>query len=309
MYVSAGLFGIVAAVSALAWQHNDPPSNDPFGDVKIQKLAEGYHFLDSPVWTPERRLLFTEPASNTIHVWQPGQRPEPKVADSNGARGLTFDAQERLYICESRARRVVRLDKKGKREVIAERWEGKRLNGPNDIVTRKDGHVYFTDSAFGAAAVAARELNFSGIFHITPKGELHLVAKWTAGRPNGLAISPNGRHLYVSDADQRRIVVFDLDRGGAATNERPFITGLRGVPGGVRCDEKGNLYIASKGISIYDAQGKHLRDFEMPEASTNLAFGENDLQSLFVSTQTSIYRVRVPYQGYVSYLNAPASAQ
>lgn len=285
------------------------PSGDAFGDVSIVKLAEGYRYLDSPVWTPERRLLFSEPSTNTIHVWNPGHKPEPQVSDSNGARGLTFDAQDRFYLCESRARRVVRLDKKGRREVLAEKWDGKRLNGPNDIVTRKDGQVYFTDAAFGSAAVAARELDFSGIYHINPRGELQLVAKWKNGRPNGIAISPNGRHLYVSNADERKIVVFDIDKSGGATNERVLIAKTRGVPAGLRADEKGNLYVASKGVSIYDAQGKHLRDFELPEPATNLTFGEGDLQSLFVSTQTSIYRVRVPYQGFVSYLNPPASPQ
>ncbi|BDC50829.1 gluconolactonase [Bryobacterales bacterium F-183] len=306
MYVSAGLAGLLAAVSLFAWQQD----NDPFGDVKIQKLAEGYRYLDSPLWTPERRLLFTEPATNTIHIWNPGHKPEPQVTNSNGARGITFDAQDRFYICESRARRVVRLDKKGKRDVLAERWEGKRLNGPNDIVVRKDGNVYFTDAAFGSAAVGARELDFHGIYGITPKGELQLIAKWKTGRPNGIALSPQGRHLYVSNSDERKIVAFDLDKNGAATNERTLISGIKGgVPGGIRCDEKGNLYVASKGLTIYDAQGKHLRDFPLPEAATNMGFGEGDLMSLFVSTQTSIYRVRLPYQGYVPYLNPPQAAQ
>lgn len=308
MYLS----GLLAAVSLAAWQppQQDPASStDPFGDVKIQKLAEGYRSLTGPVWTPERRLLFSETGTSTIHVWNPGHKPEPQLTNSNGARGLTFDAQDRFYICESQARRVIRLDKKGKREVLAEKWEGKRLNGPNDIVTRKDGHIYFTDAAFGPTAVAARELDFSGIYHLNPKGDLQLIAKWKTGRPSGIAVSSNGRHLYVSNADERKIIAFDLDRSGAATNERVLIEKTRGVPGGIRCDEKGNLYIASKGISIFDGQGKHLRDFELPEATTNLAFGEGDLQSLFVSTQTSIYRVRVPYQGAVSYLNAKPSPQ
>ena len=124
-------------------------------------------------------------------------------SNSNGASGNTFDAQGRLYTCESHLRRVTRADKKGKVEVIAEKYQGKRLNAPNDIVVRKDGQIYFTDPAFGNQE-DSRELDFFGVYHISRRGELDLVAK-PKGRPNGIALSPNGNILYVTNSDERNI--------------------------------------------------------------------------------------------------------
>ena len=289
----------LAGVSAAA-QDQDPTD---FFDLRIERLASGFRFVDGPVWTPDRRLLFSELPSNTIYVWQPGQKIEPLRANLNGAQGLTFDTQERFYICESRSRRLVRQDKKGRIEILAEKWEGKRLNGPNDVVVRKDGNVYFTDSVFGAAS-EKRELDFNGVFRAGPKGELEVIAKWK-GRPNGIAISPNGKILYVTNSDERKIVAFDLDKAGAASNERVLVKNIHGVPGGLRCDMKGNLYVAATGLSIYESDGKLIRDVELSDSPSNLAFGEADLQSLFVTTRHFVYRIRMPIKGWVPYL-APA---
>ncbi len=271
-----------------------------FFDLKIEKMGGGYRFADGPVWTPDRRLLFAEVPSNTIYVWNPGQKIEALRGDSNGAQAITFDSQGRMYICESKGKRLVRVDKKGAMEVLAEKWEGKKLNGPNDVVVRKDGNVYFTDSVFGSA-YEKRDLEFNGVFRITPKGELQAIAKWK-GRPNGIAISPNGNRLYVANSDERTVVEFDLDKAGAAANERVLAKGIHGVPGGIRCDTKGNLYVAAAGISIHAPDGKLIREVELSEGPSNLAFGENDLQSLFVTTRRSVFRVRVPYKGWVPYL-------
>lgn len=290
---------LVAAVAAFAALGQDPdPTN--FFDLRIERLASGFRYAEGPVWTSDRRLLFTELPSNTIYVWQPGQKVELLRSNSNGALGLTFDSQERFYVCESKSRRLVRQDKKGKIEILAEKWEGKRLNGPNDVVVRRDGNVYFTDSAFGAAN-EKRELDFNGVFRVGPKGELAVIAKWK-GRPNGIAISPNGKILYVTNSDERKIVEFDLDKAGAATNERMLVKGIHGVPGGVRCDQKGNLYVAATGLSIYAPDGKLIRDVELSDSPSNLAFGEADLQSLFVTTRHFVYRIRMPIKGWVPYL-------
>lgn len=298
---------VIAWIGALALaaqaSHNEP--GQEFFDLRIERMAGGYRFADGPVWTPDKRLLFTELPTNTIYQWIPGQKIEPLRNESNGAQGLTFDVQDRLYICESRARRVVRQDKKGKIEVLAEKWEGKRLNGPNDIVVRKDGNVYFTDSVFGSA-LGKRELDFNGVFHITPKGELNAVVRWKHARPNGITLSPNGKVLFISNSDERKIVMFDLDKNGAATNERVFTSAISGVPGGIRCDEKGNVYVAANGVQIFTHEGKKIRDIELAESPSNLAFGEGDLQTLFVTTHRALYRIRVPYKGSLPYFSVPA---
>lgn len=292
-------------VGAALAQNPTPTSGDDFMELRIERLAGGYRYADGPVWTPEKKLLFTELPTNTIYQWIPGQRVEPMVQNPGGPLGLTYDVQERLYICESKGRRIVRMDKKGKQEVLAEKWEGKRLNGPNDIVVRKDGNVYFTDSVFGSA-LAKRELDFNGVFHISPKGELAVIAKWKQSRPNGVALAPNGRILYVSSSDDRKIVAFDLDRNGAASNERVFVSNVTGVPGGLRTDDKGHVFVAASVIGIYAADGRKIRDVELADQPSNLAFGEGDLQTLFVTTRRSVYRIRVPHRGYVSYWSLPA---
>jgi gluconolactonase len=289
---------IAGLIAATAIAQDDFPKD--FYDLKIERMGGGYRFADGPVWTPDRKLLFAEVPSNTIYVWNPGQKIEPLRGNSNGAQAMTFDLQGRLYTCESKARRLIRLDKKGAVEVLAEKWEGKRLNGPNDVVVRKDGNVYFTDSVFGSA-YEKRELDFNGVYRIGPKGEYQAIAKWK-GRPNGIAISPSGSKLYVTNSDERTIVEFDLDKAGVATNERILTKGIHGVPGGIRCDTKGNLYVAAAGISIHSPDGKLIREVELSGGASNLAFGENDLQSLFVTTRHFLFRVRVPYKGWVPYL-------
>jgi gluconolactonase len=206
----------------------------------------------------------------------------------------------RLYICEFRQRRVTRTLKNGKTEVLASRFDGKRLNAPNDIIVRRDGHVYFTDPAFGAQQ-DARELDFYGVFHITPKGELELVARWKT-RPNGVTLSPNGRTLYVSDSDQRLVRAYDLDGKGVASNERVVVEKISGVPDGIRTDEKGNLYVAAKAVYVYSLpNARLLGEIPVGETPSNIAFGDPDLETLFITARTSVYRVRLGVKGALQY--------
>ena len=270
-----------------------------FSDLKIERVAAGYAFTEGPVWSREGFLLFSDYPSNRIIKLAPGEKPAVFRENSNGANGNTYDAQGRLYTCEGRTRRVVRMDKKGKIEVLAERWEGKRLNAPNDIVVRRDGHVWFTDPAFANQA-DGRELNFYGIYHITPKGQLELLAK-TKGRPNGVTLSPNGRILYVADSDDRLIRAWDVDRNGAASGERVFASGIAGPPDGIRTDEKGNLWVTANGLAVYSPEGKLIHTIEFSETPRNCAFGDPDFQTLYVTALTSVYRIRLDVKGAVQY--------
>jgi gluconolactonase len=266
-----------------------------FSDVKVVKVATGYKFTEGPLWSREGFLLFSDIPNNKIMKFVPGKGTEVFRGESNGANGNAFDEQGRLYSCESVTRRITRTDKKGRIEVLADKWEGKRLNSPNDIVVRKDGQVYFTDPAFGGA-MDTRELDFFGVYHITPRGELELVAKWQT-RPNGLALSPNGKILYVDNSDERNVRAYDLDRGGKAANERVLISGIEGGPDGMKVDEKGNLYITAKMLYVYTPEGKPLNKVELPEAPSNCAFGDADFASLYVTARTSVFRVRLNVKG------------
>jgi gluconolactonase len=272
-------FGVVALAVTLNAQD--------FSKIQVERVASGYRFTEGPVFSREGFLLFSDVPNSVFRE------------NSNGANGNTFDSQGRLLTCESRSRRVTRTDKKGVVSVLAERWEGKRLNAPNDIVARRDGHIYFTDPAFGNQA-DTRELDFYGVYHINPKGELSLVAK-PQGRPNGIALSPNGRILYVAISDERSIRAFDLDRNGSATNERVLISDIEGPPDGIRVDEKGNIWVTAKMLIIYDAAGKQIHAIEVAETPRNCTFGDADFQTLYITAMTSVYRIRLDVKGSVQY--------
>jgi gluconolactonase len=269
-----------------------------FANIRIDKVATGYAFAEGPAWSPMGFLIFSDIPNNKLLQFMPGQPASVFRTDSNGATGNRFDGQGRLYSCEAHARRVTRTDKKGKVEVLAERWQGKRLNAPNDLAVRKEGDVFFTDPAFGNQQ-DTRELDFFGVYHVSRKGELELIAK-PKGRPNGIALAPDGRTLYVSNSDERNVRAYDLDKSGAASNERVLVSGMEGVPDGICVDEKGNLYVAANGLQVYSPEGKALGMIQTEETPSNCAFGDPDFGSLYITARSSLYRARLDVKG-ISY--------
>lgn len=278
------------------------PAQD-FEHVQTQLIAKDLHFADGPVWSYDGFLLYSDVPVDRMHKWTPGMGDADVEAEPGGAYGRAFDTEGRLYTCEFRQRRVTRTDKKGKVEVIAARFEGKRLNAPNDVVVRRDGHVYFTDPAFGSQE-DAKELDFYGVFHVTPKGELDAIGRWKT-RPNGIALAPNGRTLYVSDSDRRVVRAYDLDGKGAASNERVVIENIPGVPDGLRTDVEGNLYVAANGVLVYSppaaGRAKLLGTVPVPQPPSNIAFGDQDLETLYITARTALFRVRLGVKGALPY--------
>jgi gluconolactonase len=266
-----------------------------FANMRIDKVAAGYAYAEGPAWSPSGFLIFGDIPNNKLLQFTPGQPANVFRENSNGATGNRFDAQGRLYSCESHSRRVTRTDKKGKVEILAERWQGKRLNAPNDLVIRKDGDIYFTDPAFGNQQ-DTRELDFFGVYHISRKGELEVIAK-PKGRPNGIALAPDGRTLYVSNSDEKNVRAYDLDKSGAASNERTLISGIEGVPDGICVDERGDLYLAAQKIQVYSPEGKPIGTIQTEETPSNCAFGDPDLGSLYITARSSVYRVRLDVKG------------
>jgi gluconolactonase len=259
--------------------------------ISVAKIAEGYRFTEGPAWSKDGYLVFSDTPSNRILKWFPGHPPELLRGDAHGPSGNAFDAQGRLYTCETRARRVVRMDKNGKIETLAERWDGKRLNAPSDVAVSRGGHVYFTDPAFGEQS-DHRELDFYGVYHISPKGIVTLVGK-TEGRPHGVAISPNGRILYVTGADEHNVRAYDLDGDGQASNERVLISGIAGVPGGIRVDDKGRLYVAASGVAVYSPEGGLLFTISPDVRVSNCALGEADGKTVFLTEGAEVHRARL----------------
>lgn len=270
-----------------------------FTDIHLDRVAAGFVFAEGPVWSRDGYLIFSDAPNNRILQFKFGEPASPYREKSNGASGNTLDAQGRLYTCETHSRRVTRTDKKGKIEVLAERWQGKRLNAPNDIVVRKDGEIYFTDPAFGNQQ-DSRDLDFYGVFHISHRGEMEVVAK-PKGRPDGIALAPSGRILYVTNSDDRNVRAYDLDKNGAASNERVVVSHIEGIPNGIRVDENGNLYVAAARVEVYSPEGKQLGTVHLVETPSNCAFGDADFETLYITARTSIYRVRLKAKGSVQY--------
>ena len=270
-----------------------------FEDIQAERVATGLQYADGMVWAREGFLIFADALKKTIYRLDPGTPPKPTEEDSNGAQGLAYDTQQRLYLCEPSTRRVMRMDRKGKLDVLVDAWQGKKLNAPNDVIVRRDGNVYFTDPAF-ASAIDSRELDFNGVFHVSPKGEIDVVAQWKT-RPNGIALSPDGKILYVGDSDRHAVSAFDLDGRGAASGPRDVIKNIDGVPNGIRTDVTGRLYVGARGLNIYSPDGRLLQKLLAGEIVTNCAFGDNDFETLYVAGRKAIYRIRLGVKGAVQY--------
>jgi gluconolactonase len=266
-----------------------------YDQIQAERIVDHMKYGDGVVWSHDGFLLFADTGANKIYRLDPGEKPKTGRENSGGAEGLASDSQGRLYVCESANRRVTRTDRKGDLQVIAASFEGKKLNGPDDITVRKDGQIYFTDPAFGSR-VDDRELQFNGVFHVTPKGEIDALARWTT-RPNGIALSADGKTLYVSDSDRHAVVAFDLDGRGNASNPRDLITNIRGVPGGLRLDASGRIYITARGLGIYSHEGKLEHTLLGEEITTNCAFGDPDFETLYVLGREQLFRLRLGVKG------------
>jgi gluconolactonase len=255
-------------------------------------VATGFAFVEGPVWVSKEGgyLLFSDIYNSRTMKIGSSNHPEVYRRYTHAGNGNSMDVQGRLYTAERDGHRVVRTNLDGSETVVADRYDGKRLNSPNDVVVRKDGQVYFSDPA-SAAVFDERELTFNGVYHASPQGAVTLIAKMP--RPNGVALTEDGRTLYVADSQTRKILAYDLDKDGNASNERVVIQNIDGTPDGLRVAANGNIYVACKGVAIYTPQGRLVQTIQFPETPANLTFGGSDRKTLYVTARTSIYRVRV----------------
>jgi gluconolactonase len=261
---------------------------------KVEKLAGAFGFTEGPVWVKERgELLFSDIPNDRIVSWalkKTGPELTTFRVPSGQANGLVLDLSGRLIACEHAARRVSRTERDGTVVTLADRFEGKRLNSPNDAAIRGDGSVYFTDPPYGVRE-EARELSFQGVFRIAPDGKFSLLAKDFI-KPNGIAFSPDGRILYVADTEGGHIRAFDVAKDGSLRKGRVFAP-IDG-PDGMKIDSEGHVYCTGAGgVWVFDSTGTKLGVIETPETPANCAFGGDDGRVLFVTARTGLYRVRV----------------
>jgi len=274
-------------------------------DAKLTQIATGFGFTEGPVWDPSGFLFVSDETLNKIfRVYMDG-RKEPLI-DLGDPDGSTFDAQFHLLDCASVLRAIIQISPEGRYTILADRFEGKRFNSPNDIVLGPDGAVYFTDPTLDLPAGQKQEIPFQGVYRLDKNGNVRLLTKELT-QPNGLAFSPDGKHFYVDDSKQRNIRVYDFRADGSVSGGRIFgeEPGSKddGVPDGMKVDEKGNIFVTGpKGIWVWDAQGHHLGTIEMPEPPANLAWGEKDYGTLYLTATTSVYRLSTRTHGFVPYL-------
>jgi len=282
--------GIAATVFASAGAALAPAQD--FSQITIEIIGKNFDFTEGPAWSKDGFLVFSDTVSGKLWKWTPGIDATVFREPSNGASGNAFDSQGRLYTCEIQGRRITRTNMKdGHIDVLVDQWEGKKLNAPCDLAVGKGDHVYFTDPAFGSQQ-DHRELDFYGVYHLPPKGPLKLVAK-PVGRPHGVAISPNGRVLYVTNADERNVRAYDIDRNGDTSGERVLVAKTSGIPGGLKVNEKGELYVATtRGIAIYTPDGKPVHFIEMRDRPSDCVFDPQG-SWLYVTARSFLYRIRL----------------
>jgi len=273
-------------------------------DTKIEKVVGGFQFTEGPVWDAAKGvLLFSDIPANKIYCWSEKDGLSVFREPSGNSNGLTFDRQHRFLACEHGNRRVSRTEPDGTITTLADSYDGKRLNSPNDIVVKSDGSIYFTDPPYGLPRqTEGKELPFNGVYRISPDGkELRLLIK-DFDRPNGLAFSPDEKVLYIGDSGEpKHIRVFDVQPDGSLANGRVFAvlkTGEPGSPDGMKVDVEGNLYATGPaGVWVFNPDGKLLGRIITPEVPANCAWGGSDWKTLYITARTSLYRIKLGIQG------------
>jgi len=328
------LLGLASGL-VLAQEHHAVRRLDPAldaivsADAKVERVATGFGFTEGPVWVRNGGfLIFSDIPANVIHRWNPADHGVSVFLDKTGftgtdasdvggeqtnaqgeriylvgSNGVTVDPQGRVAFNAMGDRQVVRVEADGRRTVLASHFEGKRLNSTNDLVYKRNGSLYFTDPPSGLRRRnddPKKELPFNGVY-LLKNGRLHLLAKDLVN-PNGIALSPDEKILYVNSSADRKIFRFEVRPDDTVANGRPFVDMSMekepGVPDGMKVDERGNLYSTGPGgIWVMSPAGQHLGTLVFPEQPANLAFGDADGRTLYVTARSSVYRIRLTVPG------------
>ncbi len=289
-------------------------------NVNVERIVSGRTWVEGPVWNrKEKYLLFSDIPTNSIVKWQEGKGTSVFLKPSGytgkapfdgaepGSNGLTYDLEGRLVSAEHGDRRIGRLESNGKKTTLVDRYEGKRINSPNDVVFRSNGDLYFTDPPFGLPKSyddPRKETPFQGVYKFSKNGKLTLLTK-DIKAPNGIAFSPDEKKLYISNADPLNAVwmVFDVKADGTIENGKVHFNATAwtktkpGVPDGMKVDREGNIFAAGPGgIHVISPDGMHLGSIETGVPTGNLAWGE-DGSSLFITSNTNVYRLKLTTKG------------
>jgi gluconolactonase len=287
--------------------------------AQVEKCAEGFVWSEGPAWF-QGSVVFSDVPENIIYQWKPGTtvatvflkpsgqlKPQPGFQEK-GSNGLAVDAQGRLLICQHGERRIARLNADGTQTALADRYEGKRFNSPNDLALRKNGGIYFTDPPYGLDKLNAsplKELEWNGVYRLTPEGKVTLLVK-DLTFPNGIAFSPDEKILYVavSDPKQTQLMAYDVQADGSVANGRVFFnaqpikdTGRKGGCDGMKVDRDGNVWATGPGgVLIVSPAGKHLGTVLTDNNTGNCAWGD-DGRTLYICADMYFVKVKTSTKG------------
>jgi gluconolactonase len=285
-------------------------------DGRIERLAGGFTFIEGPLWRPEGVLWFSDVVGNVVRQWSPdGTVTEilrPGGYDGNallaggyiGPNGMTADRDGAVLICQHGNRRIARMTKDRKVSTFVDKFEGKKLNSPNDLVYRSDGILFFTDPPYGLPKQdddPAKELKFNGVYKLS-RGKLQVIVK-DLTRPNGIAFSPDEKTLYVANSDDKRKIWmrYDVSADGTVSNGRVLADvtteTAEGLPDGLKVDTAGNVYATGPGgIWVFAPDGKHIGSIKPAEVPANCGWGD-DGKSLYLTSRTGLYRIKLNATG------------
>ncbi|PAU94923.1 gluconolactonase [Aliifodinibius salipaludis] len=267
-------------------------------DAEPEIITEGYEFTEGPLWHDSGYLLFSDIPANIVYKWTPGEGANEYLEPSGHSNGLTFDQDGNLLLAQHDGQ-VSRLTEGKEFSVVADTYNGKRLNSPNDITVKSDGSIYFTDPSFGVSD-EDKELNFNGVYRYSEDEGLQLLID-DFDLPNGIVFSPDESRLYVNDTGHNHIRVFDVNQDGTLKNGRVFVemeSDAEGAADGMKVDTEGNLYSAGPGgLWVFSPEGEVLKQVEALAGVTNLAWGGPEYSTLFLTAPNAIYRLETNRKG------------
>jgi gluconolactonase len=277
-------------------------------DAQLTTVGSGFGFTEGPVWDPSGFLYVSDEETNKIFRLYVADGHKEELVSLGDPDGNTYDRQHHLLDCASVLRAIIQLDEQGRYTVLADHYDGKKLNSPNDVIIGPDGAIYFTDPTLDLVKGETQEIPFQGVYRLDSGGKVELLTK-ELSQPNGLAFSPDGKKFYVDDSKQRNIRVYEFAADGTLKNGRIFgeEPGGKGdgVPDGIKVDRRGNLYVTGPGgIWVWSPDGQHLGTIHLPEQPANLTWGDSHYGTLYITATTSVYRLKTKARGFVPYLSA-----
>jgi len=261
------------------------------GEYTVEKIADGFQFLEGPVWK-DGGLLFSDIPANIVYRWHPDSGVTVYLSPSGNSNGLALHLGGQLLLAQHGNRRVALLDNEGVEKALVTHYDGKRLNSPNDMAVKSDGAIFFTDPPYGISS-GQEELGFYGIYRLSPTGDLYLLDA-SLHRPNGIAFSPDEKFLYVSDTEERKVFIWDVVDDSLIANKRQFaFMNASGGADGMKVDREGNLFATGPlGVWVYAPDGSTLDTIQVPGQTTNCNWGDDDGNTLYVTSGPALFRVR-----------------